>query len=299
MIDNEHSNDVENKENDVNFDVEVVDYVYKNRFVRREQLIDHFVELHNGERGYTRPSVERKITRLKNMGVLIIVKHPKLEKYGIYDKAKNASYITVNEIIDTYNYLDTLFSYFKSDENCDKDEILIEFDLYKDRYSLNREQLDVLVDCLATDDENLQTNLIRILRDYILYRGITPTNEEKLLKTVNNILCNFSKVPGKYESSITYLIFILGYYNSDSVIDWLKYDLINPNIVDRFEKIRNDYSSIYTARVIDRNKLELFNLINDLKKEGKEEEAKVIRNVKYEAAKALGHIKEEEVDDSW
>lgn len=73
MIDNEHSNNVENKDNDVNFDAEVIDYVYKSRFVRRGQLIDHFVELHKGERGYTRPSVERKIIRLKDMGLLIVV----------------------------------------------------------------------------------------------------------------------------------------------------------------------------------------------------------------------------------
>lgn len=297
MIAKSYKNDVIDKKNDVDFDVELIDYVYKNRFVRREQLINHFIEAHNGETGYTRPSIERKIARLTKNGSLIIVKQPELEKYGIYDEDKRASYLTVKEIIDIDVYLDTLFSYFISNKKYDKNSILIEIDLYKDKYSFTGEQLDVLVNYLSTDDENLQFHLIRILRDYILYKDITPTKKEKLLKSVNDILCKYSKEPGKYESRITYLIFILGYYNSDSVIDWLNYDLINPNIVDRFEKIRNDYSSIYTARIIDRHKLELFNLINDLKKEGKEEEARLVYNIKHEAAKALGHIKEEkEVD---
>lgn len=127
-----------------------------------------------------------------------------------------------------------------------------------------------------------------------------PTDKEKLLKAVNNVLCKFSKEPKKYENSIADLISILGHYDDVSVIYWLKHDLKNPNIVDKMEKIRNDYNTIHTVKVIDGHKLELFNLINDLRKDGKEEEAKAVSHVKHEAAKALGHITEdEEVDDSW
>ena len=67
-------------------------------------------------------------------GSLIIVKQPELEKYGIYDKDQRASYLTVKEIIDIDVYLDTLFSDFESNEKYDKNSILIEIDLYKDRY---------------------------------------------------------------------------------------------------------------------------------------------------------------------
>ncbi|KKG10441.1 hypothetical protein EO92_05490 [Methanosarcina sp. 2.H.A.1B.4] len=298
MIAKYYRNDVINKKNDVDFDVEVMDYVYKNLFVRREQLINHFIETHNGERGYTRPSIERKIARLTKNGSLIIVKQPELENYGIYDKDQRASYLTVKEIIDIDVYLDTLFSYFESNEKYDKNSILIEIDLYKDRYSFTGEQLDVLVDYLSTDNENLQFHIIQILKEYILERNIKPTNKEKLLKAVNETLGKLSGISKEHENYRTYLISILGYYNSDSVIDWLKYDLKNLNTNEKFFEIKKNYSDTHTVRIIDRHKLELFNLINDLKKEGKEEEARLVYNVKHEAAKALGYIIEKE-DDSW
>ena len=297
MIAKPYNNDVKIRINEVYFDVEVLDYVYKNRFVRRRQLLDYFIESHNGKTGYKRPSIERKIARLTKNESLIIVKQPELEKYGIYDEDQRASYLTVREIIDINDYLDTLFTSFGSDEKYDNNSILNEIGLYKEQYSFNRKQLDVLVDYLSKDDENLLFHLIRILKEYILDRKITPTETEKLLKTLNDILGKFSGVSREHEMYRSGLISILGYYNSDSIIDWLKHDLKNLKTGDNFDKIIDDYSNIHTARIIDRHKLELFNLINDLKKDGNEEEARLVYNVKYEAAKVLGHIIEKEVDD--
>lgn len=296
MMSNLATKDVNNQENDVDFDVEVVNYVYENRFVRRRQLLDYLIESHKEDRGYTRPSVERKIARLTKNGTLVIVKHPELEKYGIYEEDKRASYLSLNEILDTNEYLDTLFSYFKSDDKYDKNSILNEIDLHKDIYSLTREQLDVLVNNLSTSDEKLLLHLIRILKEYILDRDTTPTNKEQLLKYINVILGNFSGMSKAHEDYRTGLIFILGYYNDPSVIDWLKHDL--ENIIDdkHFDKIKYDYGNAYTARVIERHKLELFNLINDLKKEGKDEEARLVYNVKHEVAKLLGYFKKKEYD---
>lgn len=296
MIANLPTNNVNSIKSDVDFDVEVVDYVYENRFVRRRQLIDYLIESHKEERGYTRPSIERKIARLTKNGSLVIVKHPELEKYGIYDDDSRASYLSLNEIIGINEYLDTLFSHFESDDEYDKNSILNEIDLYKDRYSLTREQLDVIVNNLDTHDDKLLLHLIRILNEYILDREITPTNKEQLLTSINDILDKFAGMSITHEGYRRGLIFILGYYNDDSVIDWLKYDLKRLNIEEHFDKIKEDYGNYYTARVIDRHKLELFNLINDLKKEGKDEAARLVFNVKHEVAKLLGHFKKKEYD---
>jgi len=291
------SDNVNSIKNDVDFDVEVLDFVYKNRFIRRRQLIDYMIEKHQEKRGYTRPSVERKLARLTKRKSLIIVKYPDLEKYGIDDKNRNASYLTLEEIIEDYEYLDTLFSYFESNHpDYDKNSILNEIDLHKETYSLTREKLDVLVDNLFTDDEKLQFHIIRILKEYITDKNITPINKEKLIKYLNDILSQFAGVSRDHELYRTGLIFILGYYNDDSVIDWLKYDLEKLEVEKHFDKIKDDYGNIYTARVIARHKLELFNMINQFKKEGKDEEARLVYNVKYEVAKILGDIKEREAD---
>ncbi|MCK4529020.1 hypothetical protein KAW18_16770 [candidate division WOR-3 bacterium] len=294
MMSNSHIYNIDNSKNDVDFDSEVLSYIDKKGFVRRRQLIDHLIDSHKEEKKYSRPSVERKLARLTKNGSLVIVKHSELEKYGIYEKDKRSSYLSLKEVIGIKDFLDTLFSYLKSDDKYDKNSILNEIDLYKERYSLTREQLDVLVDCLSTNDEKFRFHLLRILKEYILNRGIEPTNKDKLLKSLKEILGEFAGVSREHEIYRSGLIFILGYYNDDSVIDWLKYDIKNLKVEKNFDKIKADYNTFYTARIIDRHKLELFNLINDFKKDGHEEEARLVHNIKYNVAEILGHIKEKE-----
>ena len=297
MMSNSSIYNIDNSKNDVEFDVEVLSYVDENRFVRRRQLIDHLIDSHKGEKKYSRPSVERKLAILTKTGALVIVKHFELEKYGIYEKDKRASYLSLKEIIGINDDLDTLFSYLKSDDEYDKNSILNEIDLYKERYSLTREQLDVLVDYLSTNDEKFRYHLLRILKEYILERGIEPINKDKLLKSIKEILSEFAGASREYELYRSGLIFILGYYNDDSVIDWLKHDIKNLNVEKNFDKIKDDYSTFYTARIIDRHKLELLNLINDLKKDGHEKAANLVYNIKYNVAEILGHIKKKGVAD--
>lgn len=297
MISNSPIYNIHNSKYDVDFDVEVLSYIDENRFVRRRQLIDHLIDSHKGEKKYSRPSVERKLAILTKTGALVIIKYSELEKYGIYEKDKRASYLSLKEIIGINDDLDTLFSYLKSDDKYDKNSILNELDLYKERYSITMEQLDVLVDHLSTNDEKFRYHLLRILKEYILERGIKPTNKEKLLKSVKDILGKFAGESREYELYRPGLIFILGYYNDDSVIDWLKHDIKNLNVEKNFDKIKDDYSTFYTARVIDRHKLELFNLINELKNEGNDEAARLVYNIRYEVAKILGHIKERKEAD--
>jgi hypothetical protein len=290
-------NNANTKYIDVDFDVEVHEYVYKNRFVRRRQLIDHMVEIHQEDRGYSRPNVEQRLQKLTKRKYLIIVKYPDFEKYGIPDKALNASYLTLEEIIDDYNYLNELFSYFESNHpDYDKNTILNEIELHKETYAFTRDKLDVLVDNLTTDDEKLKIHILRILTEYIIDKQITPINKDNLLKSTNEILGEFSGVSRNHEISRSGLIFILGYYNDDSVIEWLKHDVINLKNNRDFDKIKADYGNPYTARVINKHKRELFYLINQLKKEGKDEEARLVYNIKHEVAKIYGHIKEPEVD---
>lgn len=290
------SNNKDSRKVDVDFDVEVVKYIRQNRFVRRAQLIEHMMNVLQRKRGCSRPSVERKLARMTKNGSLVIVKHKDLAKYGIHEEDERASYLTLKEIFNINEYLDTLFSHFESDDEYDKNSVLNEIDLYKDTYSLSRTQLDVLVDNLLIKDEKLQFHILRILKDYILNREIAPTNKEGLLKSLHELLDRFAGVSRDHEIYRTGMIFILGYFEDDSVIDWLKYDLENLQIETHFDKIKEDYGNIYTAWVIDKHKLELFNLINDLKKEGKNEEARLVYNIKHEVAKLLGHIKEVEAD---
>ncbi|AFV22384.1 hypothetical protein Mpsy_0171 [Methanolobus psychrophilus R15] len=296
------SNNIDNRKTDVDFDVEIVKYVRQNRFVRRAQLIEHMMNVLQRTRGCSRPSVERKLARMTKNGSLVIVKHKDLAKYGLHEEDERASYLTLKEIFNINEYLDTLFSHFESDDEYDKNSILNEIDLYKDTYSLSRKQLDVLVDSLLITNEKLQFHILRILKEYILDREITPTNKEGLLKSLNELLGKFAGVSRDHEDYRTGMIFILGYFEDDSIINWLKYD-IELNFAFRkeideatFKKIKDDYGSIYTAWIIDKHKLELFNLINDFKKEGKNEEARLVYNIKHEVAKLLGHIKEVEAD---
>ncbi|WP_440952222.1 hypothetical protein [Methanococcoides sp. FTZ1] len=296
MIANLPTNDVNNQEYDVDFDVEVLNYVYDNCFVRRRQLIDYLLELHKDKRGFKRPSIERKLQRLTKNGKLVIIKHPELEDYSIYEEDNRASYLSLPEIIDDNKYLDELFSHFELNGEYDKNSILNEIDLHQERYSFTRKQLDVLVDNLNTNDDKLLLHLIRILQHYIIDRGITPTKKEELLKFVNCLLGKFAGKSKTHEGYRRGLLFILGHYNDDSIIDWLKYDLNRLDVPANFDNIKEDYGNHYTARVINRHKLELFKLINDLKKAGKEEEARLVYNVKHEVAKLFGHIKEKEYD---
>lgn len=289
MISNTFIHDIDNIKNDVDFDSEVESYIDKKGFVRRRQLIDHLIESHKEEKKYSRPSVERKLAILIKTGALVIVKHPELEKYGIKETDRRASYLISKNTLKMKKNLDKTFRYLDSADPATKKLILEEISRYETKYVLDPYHLDIFVDHMDAKDDELVNSLLVILFRYIDKKDIKPSHNEKFVEKLKSILKHYKVSPNEYPLLRRHITWLLGYYRDRFVIDQLKID------AETFEdpsSVINDYCDQLIAPFIDEHSLELFNFQIELILKGKERASEFISQIKDEACNPKPRCKE-------
>ena len=76
------------KKKEYNFDTEVKNYLAQKGYARRRQLIEDLMKSHKNERGYSLKSINRKLDKLINQGIIISLNHSDFGKLGIEDTDK-------------------------------------------------------------------------------------------------------------------------------------------------------------------------------------------------------------------
>jgi hypothetical protein len=173
-------------------------------------------------------------------------------------------------------HLDKVFELFSEGNNIDKKMVIKEIAVYKWRFLLFPNELDVLVLSLDDEDTELNDDLISFLYSYIIFRGIRPEKETIFLEKLRSLLKRYEDGHEKYTSLRGTILLLLGYYKDKAVIEQLKKDIE----ASRFQKHKNEYWNEFVSKVIEEARTELFFLENKLRKEGNIETADELKRIR-------------------
>ncbi|KGK98713.1 hypothetical protein LI82_07665 [Methanococcoides methylutens] len=281
------------KEEIIEFDNEVVDYVSEKGFVRKGKLIDYLYETHPKDSGYSKPNVEKKISKLIQRGILTTLKFEELEAYGIEETDRRSSYILPKDFSGIKNHIDFIFEGLETDNINMQKRVLDEINLYKTKYSLTPNQLDVLIQFLNSKDDELTVNILRVIYRHLINKNIKPKNEKEFLDKLRRLLKEYPHPVEKGSPIRSYIIWLLGFYNDEAVIDRLIEDAKD---LDLLISVFDDYSYEFTAKLIEDHRTELFGLENELIAEGKLQNSGLIAEIRK---KALTNLEKTKEDGSW
>lgn len=272
--------------NKVGFEVEVVNYLSENGYSRRRQLIAYIRSLHPNpdtnpdDRGYSPKTIDKKLANMHKAGLIITLKEPEeLEKYGVEKEDGNASYVFVRNAAERKKHLDDVFELLKTGDDIDKKMALTEIKRYRNRYVLNPNQLDVLVINLTSKDAEIIDGILTILFESIVNKEIKPRKKTNLLEGLRALLQRYPEGHKNYSNLRPFIIKLLGYYEDKTVLEQLKKDIRSGNL----SAFKNDYMTVFTAKVIEEGRTELFNLENKLRKHNDKNTAEIISKIKDEA----------------
>lgn len=280
----------------MNIDGEIINYIAERGLVRIGQLVKYFEEEDVKERGSKvidlktddeaklKKSERTILRRVKQMagegGPILILTSEEVKRYGINDPDGRAKYLTLRETGEKKRHLDQIFELLNIGDDIDIKMVLREIKRYEQRYVLYPSQLDILILKLDNKDPGLIEDLLYILYNHIINKKIKPGNETIFVEKLRNLLERYAEGHENYTQLRSHILWFLGYYNDKAVVEQLKRDVE----AGRLSKLKNDYSNILTAKVIEEARTELFYLENRLRKEGNIETADILDQIRSQAA---------------
>lgn len=275
------------------FDTEVVKYLAESGYVRRRQLIEDLKKKHKKERGYSLKSINRKLDNLINQNKIRSLKYSDFENLGIEDNDKRASYLTLTDLPKIQEHLDKVLEGLGSEDSIKQKMALKEIVRYEQTYILNPKQLELVVTQFEkviereNIDNELVDKLIILLKNYILEKKIEPANKTKTVCLLTNLLKKYPVPITRYKNLRTYILYLLGYYGHEAVIERFMDDARTLQDLHSLEE-NNVYNTKDIAKLIEEHREELFVLEEDLAIEGKTEAAQFVSNVRTTAMIILG-----------
>jgi hypothetical protein len=287
----------------VSFEDEITELLTKNRYMIRAQLVKYILEVHKGELGYSEKTINRKLDEMiKKEDVHSLKYHKKnnndenndadndgnddLSKYGIKETDRRVSYLILKKTMKIKKGLDKIFYYIVLGEPSVQKLALEKIRSHSGEYLLDPYQLDVFVSCLHSKNDNLVDDLLDTLCEYILGRGIEPSNKDKLLESLRDLLKRYT---GSLEHTNIrrHVFWLLGIYKDyDTVIDQLKKDAVD---LEDPMSIVSEYCNEYVAPSIKESTLELFAFKLELK--GNEKASEFISRIEESASTIENKLK--------
>ncbi|WP_342305547.1 hypothetical protein [Methanolobus sp. ZRKC5] len=265
---------------------ELKEYLSSYGIVKREDIINAY-ESHRSKR-----TIIRRLDELKDAGFIDILKAGQVEKYGIEAPNKKFKYVVLKQSLELIKHIDSVLELFDSGDDEDKLTALAEIDSYKNVYSLYPSQLDVLVRNLDEDNIELTYYILVILSYNIIDKWNQPRDVPALLDKLRILLAKISSLPQKHSALRGHVIALLGIYEDGAVIDQLTEDA---RTMDDLSNVKDEYDKRYTAKVIESHRTVLFDLEIELRKDGKNTNAKVLSQIRYQAKKNLGLVESGEI----
>lgn len=261
-------------------------YLQEHGFVRTDTLVNHICRNND----ISKPTVRRHIKTHIDSGKIVRLGAKEIDQYGIKITDSRAIYLTLKQSMDIKVHLDKRLEELKNGTDVDSRDALAELEYYEKFYIMTPKQLDILVDCLDTQNDKLRDSLIRMIKRYVIDKQIAPHNEDKLHNMLKILLKKIK--PTNKANMRTYIIFLLGLFNDPIIIDQLKEDVL---VISDSDILKIDYSSIYTAQIIEDSRTELYEYTKELMRLGKENEAQSIKQIRYDAKKLLGMLPDFEI----
>lgn len=296
---------------DANIEDDVITYLQEHTYERPEKLVDAVNKKHTTltedgkedvELGYSKPTIKRHLKKMIDSGLILKLEGDNISKYGFPNVDGRGKYFVLPETLKYKRHFDEVLSYLESkdDEDVEDDEdvkmALKEMELFEQEYTFDSKQLDSLVKKLTSSDISLVNTLLRTIYIYVTEKGVKPHDENNFLKILRTLLNKYPEKVRDYPNLRTRIVFLLGYYDDESVIKQLKKDAEN---LDDPDSIKEDYFSEYTSKVIESHRTDLFNFERKMRKKGNTAAAQLIAEVRYQAMDNLGlidHSKREEAE---
>ena len=285
MISNNQSNDINNSNNDIDIDTEIVNCISIKGYISRRDMTKYLIESHkdeNGksERGYTKPSIDRKIAKLEKLEIILIIKPHEFKKFGIDESDNRVSYLVLKQSIERYEYFDSLLEHINSDDEIIQKMALKEIESYQQDQFLSGKQIDFLVNKLTIANDEIRDRLLKIIYFNIHEKGIKPLNEDSFLERLRLLLKDYPDIPKGYPTIRINIISLLGCYNDKTVVDQLIDDARN---IEDLSNVKKDYLKKECSKIIEKCRKDLFNLEVELTKAGKVDSANIINVIRLNA----------------
>lgn len=256
--------------NDSNIEKKIIAILSMGLPIRTQRLVDQIHGDNKDIRGYSRATIYRKIGYLKEQNLIVELAPEKVKPFGIITKDNRAKYLVLKDYDERKDHLDGILNYLDTEDTDDAVAVFNELDRYQNRYYLTPEQLDKLIPGKKKDFIVI-SRALHILQDNIFRNQTVPSNQQGLLKSLRWTLKRLgSECPQNYNPKKDCLE-ILGYFNDNYVVDQLIIDAENPEKM-KFEKLY--YESPYLARIIEKERVRLFDFERSLRKRGKDESAR-------------------------
>lgn len=293
------SDDIENAENVIDFDIELQNVLQVNPIARKEELIKYLVD----KTKISRRTVERRVKGTLKDGKIVKIQSNEFERYGIENTNKRAVYIALKEATDLKTYVDAIFKLLKSK---DANDIKLGVRKLRDyqftyfrRYFIDKRQLNILADVLEKsmmdvnlNDDELRYTLLMILFNEITTNHIQPSNKEKFLTTIRQLLDKYplNESYNKPNNPVPNLLQILGIYRDSKVIERLKQDVTTCS-QQMLLSVGIVYGNKFTAKIIEDNKTNILEFERKLQKENKREILDFLDGVQKQAATTYQDLK--------
>jgi hypothetical protein len=270
-------------QNSNDFGIEVTKYLASRGIVKKGTLINYLLEKH--PRGYSLRTINRKLKQMADADIVVILNSDQIKEYGIKDLDRREKYVVLKEFTKIKEHVDSVFKLFEDGDSEDKLSALAEIGSYKKNYALNPLQLDILARSLNAEDIELTYQLLVNIYYYIIDKKTKPNDTSAFLENLKQLLTHIPSLSQKRPALRGYIIALLGMYNDKAVVDQLIQDA---NTMEQFCDVKDEYDKIFTAKVIETHRTELFNLERSLRKNGKEKTAKVLSQIRFQAKKNCG-----------
>jgi len=270
------------------FENEVIAYLKeKNGRVRSETLVNDLIDRHTNENeegedkvdiGYSRAVIFRKIKQLVNNKIILSLDYNELMKYGFSEIDRRSVYLILPEKLKLKLHFDKVLKFLESKDSEVQKMAIREVQRYESKYQFDENQLDILVKILNKNDDDLVDYILKVILKYVTEKGRVPSDKLEIIVALKSLLQRYPVFLNKYPKLRMHVIYLLGYFNDEAVIDQLKKDA---NSLDDPLLVRIDYFSEYTASVIEDHKTDLFDF-----------ELKLRNNKKGEAANFVSEIRD-------
>ena len=275
----------------------IIEKLDETGYMRRSNLVQTIIEEHQGEMGFSKANIEKKIARLVKDGKISKLGIDDLHTFGIKETDKNASYLVSPRYLHLMKFMDIVMDKLQTKNYHIVGVSLEEIVRYQDQYTLTPHQLDKLV-LLLGENYDFTASTLAIISDYVFLKNIYPSNSsqfrENLKLTVEMFkdtpvydpLCDlpyvslFQNNPQKREVYKN-AIMILGIYQDDFVVERLIADCKGD--FGRLEKLYDCYSNQSTAQIIESHNIELFKVQTELREKRNEENALMLSYIRSDA----------------
>jgi hypothetical protein len=262
--------------NEVIFEDEVKEILDKEHHISKPQLKAYLLKVHKGELGYSEKTIDRKLSQMKSED-LPRLEYDDYKKFGITEKNKRVVIYISKKYLKMKEDLDNIFEYIESEDPVAQKLAFEEIRRHDGVYLFNSDQLNVLASRLDSADGEFVNSLLDTLCEYVLGRGIEPSDKDKLIVILKELLKKCKIDSSDYPNFRRHILWLLSYYGDSSVIEQLKKDaeeLEDPTIIVA------EYCNEYVAPLIEEYLFEFFGLQVKLRQEGKERALEFVSRIK-------------------